>query len=116
MTARLGSQLTIVGDDFLSTNPERIRRAVAEKAANAVLIKPNQVGTLSATLEALHIAEKAGWKRVVSARSGETEDTFIADLAVGVAADYIKIGSVVRGERTCKYNRLLRIAEELNGT
>jgi enolase len=115
MTSRLGDQLTIVGDDFLSTNPERIRRAVAENAANAVLIKPNQVGTLSDTLSALHIAESAGWKRIVSARSGESEDAFIADLAVGVAADYIKIGSVVRGERTAKYNRLLRIAEEFEG-
>jgi enolase len=113
LTERLGARAMIVGDDLFATNPVRIEKGIAEKSANAALIKFNQIGTLSETLAAMKLAEDAGWRRIVSARSGETEDTAIADLAVGTAADYIKIGAIVRGERTVKYNRLLRIAEEL---
>jgi enolase len=110
---RLGGQAMIIGDDLLATNSQRLQRAIELRACNAILIKPNQVGTLTETLATMQLARSAGFKCIVSARSGETEDTFIADLAVGTAADYIKIGSVVRGERTAKYNRLLRIADEL---
>jgi len=113
LTARIGESVRVMGDDLTATNCQRLQRAVAEHCANAILIKPNQVGTLSETLETLQAARSAGFTCTVSARSGETEDTFIADLAVGTAADYIKIGSIARGERTAKYNRLLRIAEEL---
>lgn len=113
LTSRLGDRVHIVGDDLLATNLARLKTAIEKRAANAILIKPNQVGTLTETLQAMQHARDAGWTCIASARSGETEDTFIADLAVGAAADYIKIGSVVRGERTAKYNQLLRIAEEL---
>jgi enolase len=112
-TAKFGDKLQIVGDDLITTNPERLERAIAERAANAVLIKVNQIGTLTETLETMRIAREAGFRTIVSARSGETEDTTIADLAVATAADQIKIGSIVRGERLAKYNRLLRIEEEL---
>jgi enolase len=112
LTARLGSRVAIVGDDLFATNPVRIDRGVRELSANAALIKFNQVGTLTETLHAMRLAKEAGWQRIVSARSGETEDSTIADLAVATAADYIKIGAIVRGERTVKYNRLLRIAGE----
>jgi len=110
---RLGGRVRIVGDDLLTTNVGRVSRAVRERAANAVLVKVNQIGTLSETFETMKSARQAGWACVVSARSGETEDTTIADLAVATAAEQIKIGSIVRGERLAKYNRLLRIAEEL---
>jgi enolase len=113
LTAYHGDKLQIVGDDLIVTNPERLKRAIAEQAANAVLIKVNQIGTLTETLETMRIAREAGFRTIVSARSGETEDTTIADLAVATAADQIKIGSIVRGERLAKYNRLLRIEEEL---
>ncbi len=113
ITSRLGDKVQIVGDDLLATNPERLKKAIQQRAANSILIKPNQIGTLTETLATMHIARQAGFKRIVSARSGESEDTFIADLAVGTGAEQIKIGSIVRGERTAKYNRLLRIAEEL---
>jgi enolase len=113
LTAKLGNRLQIVGDDLIATNPARLQRAIDAKAANAVLIKVNQIGTLTETLETMRLARAAGFRCIVSARSGETEDTTIADLAVGTAADQIKIGSIVRGERLAKYNRLLRIAEEL---
>ena len=113
LTSRIGQQVNVLGDDLLATNEKRLQRAISERAANAILIKPNQVGTLTETLETIQLARSAGFSFTVSARSGETEDTFIADLAVGTAANYIKIGSLVRGERTVKYNRLLRIAEEL---
>ena len=113
LTSRIGSQVSVLGDDLLATNRERLQKAIELRAANAILIKPNQVGTLTETLETIQLARKAGFSFTVSARSGETEDTFIADLAVGTAANYIKIGSLVRGERTAKYNRLLRIAEEM---
>ena len=113
LTQRIGSRVGVMGDDLLTTSRERVEKAIQQRAANAVLIKPNQVGTLTEALETQRVARDAGFVCTVSARSGETEDTFIADMAVGTAADYIKIGSIVRGERTAKYNRLLRIAEEL---
>ncbi len=113
LTARLGGTIQLVGDDLFATNPERLRRGIACGAANSVLVKVNQIGTLSETLATVALARQAGYGFVVSARSGETEDTTIADLAVATAADRIKIGSVVRSERLAKYNQLLRIAEEL---
>lgn len=111
LTARVGCQL--VGDDLFCTNPSRIERGIAEGVANAVLIKLNQIGTVSDTLRALGLAEQAGYHAVVSARSGETEDPFIADLAVGTACGQIKIGSLSTSERMAKYNQLVRIQEQL---
>ena len=113
MTAKLGDRIQIVGDDLLVTNTKRIARGIKEKSANAVLIKLNQIGTLTETLDAIEMAHKAGWKAIVSHRSGETEDTFIADLAVAAGTGRIKTGSLCRSERVCKYNQLLRIEEEL---
>ncbi|MEO8462588.1 MAG: phosphopyruvate hydratase [Chloroflexota bacterium] len=115
LTARLGDRIQLVGDDLLVTNPERIRRGVAEKSANAVLIKLNQIGTLTETIEAIDIARRAGWAAVVSHRSGETEDTTIADFVVALGTGQIKTGAPSRSERVAKYNRLLRIEEELGG-
>jgi enolase len=116
LTARLGKRARLVGDDLFATNVERLQRGIQERVANSILIKLNQIGTLSETLQAVYVARQAGYGYVVSARSGETEDTTIADLAVATAADHIKIGSVVRSERLAKYNRLLRIAEEVERT
>jgi enolase len=113
LTERLGSRVQLVGDDVFVTNVERIRRGVEERSANAVLIKVNQIGTLTETLAAMAEAGKAGWSCVMSHRSGETEDTTIADLAVATGCGQIKSGAPARGERTAKYNRLLRIEEEL---
>jgi enolase len=113
LTRRLGRRVQIVGDDLFTTNPARVARGIESQAANSVLVKVNQIGTLTETLETVVSARQAGWSYVVSARSGETEDTTIADLAVATAANQIKIGSVVRSERLAKYNRLLRIEEEL---
>jgi enolase len=113
LTRRLGHRVQIVGDDLFTTNPARVRRGIELRAANSVLVKVNQIGTLTETLETIAVARQAGLSYVVSARSGETEDTTIADLAVGTAAKHIKIGSIVRGERLAKYNRLLRIDSEL---
>jgi enolase len=113
LTARLAPRLKLVGDDLFATNPSLLQQGVEQHVANAVLIKVNQIGTLSETLSTLALARQHGYWTVVSARSGETEDDFLADLAVGVAADSIKIGSIVRSERLAKYNRLLRIAGEL---
>jgi len=113
LTARLGDRVMLVGDDLFATNEKLLKCGIDEKAANAVLIKPNQIGTLTETFRTMRLARKHGYKCIVSARSGETEDDFLADLAVGTAADYIKIGGVARSERLAKYNRLLRIAEEL---
>ncbi|MBK5101903.1 MAG: phosphopyruvate hydratase, partial [Desulfobacteraceae bacterium] len=113
MTERLGEKIQIVGDDLFVTNTRRIARGIKEKSANAVLIKLNQIGTLTETLEAIQMAHRAGWNAVISHRSGETEDTFIADLAVATGSGQIKTGSLCRSERTCKYNQLLRIEEEL---
>ena len=110
---RLGDRVQLVGDDLLTTNPERIRRAIDLGAANALLVKPNQIGTLTETLEAIAMARQAGWGLVMSHRSGETEDTTIADLAIATGAGQIKAGASARSERVAKYNRLLRIAEEL---
>lgn len=112
LTERLGDRVDVVGDDLFVTDPERLRRGVASRAGNAVLVKVNQNGTLSGALECVGIARSAGYAVVVSARSGETEDPFIADLAVGVAADSIKIGSFRTSERLAKYNQLVRIAED----
>jgi enolase len=114
MTESLGDRIQIVGDDLFVTNTERIAKGIKEKSANAVLIKLNQIGTLTETLEAIQMAQRAGWKAVISHRSGETEDTFIADLAVATGAGQIKTGSLCRSERICKYNQLLRIEEELD--
>jgi enolase len=116
LTRRLGQRVQIIGDDLFATNPERVRRGIEMQAATSVLVKPNQIGTLTETLRTIDLARRAGLSHVVSARSGETEDTTIADLAVGTAARYIKIGSIVRSERLAKYNRLLRFEEELQGT
>jgi len=113
LTARLGSRVRLVGDDLFTTNPRRIARGIEQHAANAALIKVNQIGTLTETLAAMDAALAGGMTCVVSARSGETEDDTIADLAVATAADQIKIGSIVRSERLAKYNRLLRIEREL---
>ncbi len=113
LTARLGGTMQLVGDDLFTTQEARIRRGIEQKAGNAVLIKVNQVGTLTETFDALVLARSAGFRAVVSARSGETEDATIADLAVATAAGQIKIGSVARSERLAKYNRLLRIEEAL---
>jgi enolase len=113
LSRRLAQRIWLVGDDLFATNSGRILKGLDLGAANSVLIKVNQAGTLTETLRALTLAQRAGWGTVVSARSGETEDTFIADLAVGTAAGQIKIGSIARGERLAKYNRLLRIEEEL---
>jgi enolase len=99
----------VLADDLLCTTPARIRRAVELKAANALLLKVNQIGTLTEAAEALKLARSAGWTVVASARSGETEDDWLADLAVGWGADFIKIGSITRSERLAKYNRLLEI-------
>ena len=116
ITHRLESRIQIVGDDLFVTNPERIREGIGMKAANAVLIKPNQIGTLSQTLEAVQITQRAGWKTILSHRSGETEDCCIADIAVACGAGQIKTGAPCRGERTAKYNQLLRIEESLNSS
>lgn len=113
MTARLGRRVRLVGDDLFTTDPSRIARGIRERAANALLVKPNQIGTLSETLYAIRIAETAGYSIIISHRSGETEDDFIADLAVAVSAPFIKTGAPARSERVAKYNRLLRIEEEL---
>jgi enolase len=113
LTERLGGSVQLVGDDLFVTNVERIERGIRERAANAVLVKLNQIGTLTETLAAIETARRAGWGVVISHRSGETEDTTIADLAVATGAGQIKTGAPARGERTAKYNRLLRIEEEL---
>jgi len=109
MAARLGGKIQLVGDDILVTNPAIIREAADRKIANAALIKPNQIGTVTETLEAMRVCREAGWAQMVSHRSGETEDTFIADLAVGSGCGQIKSGAPARGERTAKYNRLVEI-------
>ncbi len=113
MTRRVGSKVQLVADDLLTTNPTRISKGIETRAANAVLIKPNQIGTLTETLEAINLAQSVGWGTVISHRSGETEDTFISDLAVATNSGQIKSGATARGERTAKYNRLIRIEEKL---
>ncbi len=113
LTERLGANTQLVGDDLLVTNVKFLERAIKDMAGNAILIKVNQIGTLTETVAAVDTAHASGWKAVMSHRSGETEDTTIADLAVGLGVGQIKTGSVARGERTAKYNQLLRIEEEL---
>ena len=113
LTDALDSSTLIVGDDLLSTNKERVKKAITAKACNAILIKPNQIGTVSETIEVIKHSQENDLKIIVSHRSGETNDTFIADLAVGVGADYTKFGAPARGERIVKYNRLLEIETEL---
>jgi enolase len=113
LTKELG-RIQLIGDDFFATNPERLRRGIRESCANAVLVKMNQIGTITKTLEVIAIAKEAGYKTIVSARSGETEDSTMSDLAVGTDAGQIKIGSITRSERLAKYNRLLEIEAQLN--
>jgi enolase len=113
LTARLGNRVQLVGDDIVVTNPAFIERAIKEQAMNSVLIKLNQIGTLSETIDAIGLARRAGWSAVVSHRSGETEDTTIADFVVAMGTGQIKTGAPSRSERVAKYNRLLRIADEL---
>ncbi len=113
MTQKLGKKIQIVGDDLFVTNIKRLERGITEKAANSILIKLNQIGTVSETIDAINMARKAGFTSVVSHRSGETEDTTIADFVVGLGTGQIKTGSLCRSERVAKYNQLLRIEEEL---
>lgn len=113
LTEKLGDKIQLVGDDLLVTNVEYLSRAIKEKCGNAILIKVNQIGTLTETLNAIEMAHRAGWNAVISHRSGETEDTTIADIAVAVNAGQIKTGSASRTDRICKYNQLLRIEEQL---
>jgi len=114
LTAAIGSKIQIVGDDLFVTNPERISRGIAEGAANAVLVKVNQIGSLSETFDAVELAHRSGYRCMMSHRSGETEDTTIADLAVATGCGQIKTGAPARSERVAKYNQLLRIEEELD--
>ena len=116
MTAELGGRIQIVGDDLLVTNPIRVRRAIKEHAANALLVKLNQIGTLTETIEAVETCQRAGWRAVTSHRSGETEDSTIADLAVALNMGQIKTGAPARSDRVAKYNQLLRIEAELEET
>ena len=113
VSLELSGSVLIIGDDLLATNPKRLAKAIAEKSCNAVLVKPNQIGTVTQTFQVVKMARDAGWKVVVSHRSGETNDSFIADFAVGVSSDYAKFGAPARGERVAKYNRLMAIEYEL---
>ncbi|HUT21945.1 MAG TPA: phosphopyruvate hydratase [Candidatus Bipolaricaulota bacterium] len=113
ITRRLGKKASLVGDDFFVTNIKRLKKGMENSAANAILIKLNQIGSLSETMETIKLAQKSDYKVIVSHRSGETTDDFIADLSVAVGSDYIKTGSLSRGERVCKYNRLMEIETEL---
>ncbi len=115
LTEKLGSKVQLVGDDLYATDVNRLSKGIKLKASNSILIKPNQIGTLTETIAAIEMAQQAGWTAVVSHRSGETEDTTIADLAVGLNTGLIKTGAPCRSERTAKYNRLLRIEDELGG-
>jgi enolase len=114
LNARLGDRIQLVGDDLFVTNVRRLQRGIKESAANAILIKVNQIGTLSETLDTINLAHRSGYRCMISHRSGETEDTFIADLAVATSAGQIKTGAPCRSERVAKYNQLLRIEEELD--
>jgi len=113
LTRRLGDRTQLVGDDLFTTHAERVERGIRDGAANAVLVKVNQIGTLSEALRVVERVKHTEWRSVASARSGETEDAFLSDLAVGCGADQIKVGSVTRSSRLAKWNQLLRIAEEL---
>ena len=114
LTARLGDQVQIVGDDLFVTNPERIARGIAERSANALLVKVNQIGSLTETFDAVDLAHRSGWRCMISHRSGETEDTTIADLAVAINCGQMKTGAPARSERVAKYNQLMRIEERLD--
>lgn len=113
LTGKMSDGTLIVGDDLLCTNPERTQKAIEQKACSAILVKPNQIGTVSEVIKVIQMAQQAEWKVVISHRSGETNDSFIADFSVGIGADYVKFGAPARGERVAKYNRLLAIEEEL---
>jgi enolase len=113
ITERLGREVLIVGDDLLVTNPGRLQKAIADHACSAILVKPNQIGSLSETLQVVQMAKQNDIKIIVSHRSGETNDSFMADLAVGITAEYVKFGAPARGERIAKYNRMLYIEKEL---
>ena len=113
LTQRLGGRMQLVGDDLFVTNVERLRRGIEEGAGNAILIKPNQIGTLTETAQAMQLASEAGWNAILSHRSGETEDPVIADLAVAYNVGQIKAGAPCRSDRVAKYNRLLEIEREL---
>jgi len=113
MMADIGKTIQVVGDDFLVTNVKRLEKAIGLKAANSILIKLNQIGSVTETLETIHMAKAANWTTVISHRSGETEDSTIADLAVAMETGQIKTGSLSRTDRICKYNQLLRIEERL---
>jgi enolase len=115
ITERMGNDIMIIGDDLLVSNPDIINEAKLRKAANAVILKINQIGTVTEILEAAKLAKEAGWKTIVSHRSGETCDSFVADLAAGISSDYIKSGAPARGERLAKYNRLCRIEDKIKG-
>ena len=113
MTSKLGNKVQIVGDDLFVTNTDFVKKGISKNAANAVLIKLNQIGTVSETVATIQLCQKAGWNYIISHRSGETEDTFMADFAVAMAGGQIKTGSASRSERIAKYNRLLEIESEL---
>jgi enolase len=113
ITTRIGKKIQIVGDDLFVTNSKRLKRGIDEKSANSILVKPNHIGPLTETLKVISMAKKANFNTIISHRSGDTEDTFIADLAVATESSQIKTGSLARSERVAKYNRLLRIEEEL---
>ena len=115
LTKSLGDRVQLVGDDLFVTSTERLARGIESGVANAILIKLNQIGTLTETLESIEMARAAGYLSIISHRSGETEDTFIADLAVGTGAGQIKTGAPSRSDRVAKYNQLLRIEEQLGG-
>ncbi len=116
MTKQMGDQIQIVGDDLLVTNPERVRRGIQDKTCNALLVKLNQIGSLTETIEAVDMCHRAGWRAVTSHRSGETEDATIADFAVALNTGQIKTGAPARSDRVAKYNQLIRIEAELGDT
>ena len=113
LTERLGNKIQLVGDDLFVTNMSRLKRGIDKKVANAILIKPNQIGTLTETLDTIRMAKQNGYKTIISHRSGETEDTTIADIAVGINSMQIKTGAPCRTDRVAKYNRLLKIEKEI---
>jgi enolase len=115
MTKALGSRIQIVGDDFFVTNTKRLERGIREGSCNSILIKVNQIGTVTETYEAVEMAKRAGYTAIISHRSGETEDSFIADLVVALETGQIKTGSMSRTDRVCKYNQLMRIEDQLEG-
>lgn len=114
ITSLLGQNVLVVGDDLLATNPKRVQKAIKQKACNGILVKPNQIGTVTETMKVIKLARDGNWQVVTSHRSGETNDSFISDFSVGVGSDYVKFGAPARGERVAKYNRLLSIEVELS--